>query len=146
MKVKVLKIRLSNQFQKNDEESVNDYFSNFEIISMETKLIEDEINYWSILISYKDKSSKPISNKTTVSSEEELSQEEMIIYNKLKNWRAEKAKQYQLPPYIIFHNTHLMSIARHKPSTLEDLEIVNGIGKSKIEKFGIEIIEVLENA
>jgi len=146
MKVKILKIRLSNQFQKIDEDSVNDYFSNFEVISMETKLIEDEINYWSILICYREKSGKPISNKTIVNSEEELSQEEMIIYNKLKSWRAEKAKQYQLPPYIIFHNTHLMSIARHKPCTLEDLENVNGIGKSKIEKFGIEIIEVLENA
>lgn len=146
MKVKVLKIRLSNQFQKMDEDSVNDYYSKFELISMETKLIEDEINYWSILLCYKEKSSKPVSNKTNINSEEELSQEEMIIYNKLKNWRAEKAKESQLPAYIIFHNTHLMSIARHKPCNLEDLENVIGIGKPKIEKFGIEIIEVLENA
>lgn len=39
-----------------------------------------------------------------------------------------------------------MSIARHKPCTLDDLENVNGIGKRKVEKFDIEIIEVLENA
>ncbi|HAP96555.1 MAG TPA: hypothetical protein DCP54_12570 [Chryseobacterium sp.] len=51
-----------------------------------------------------------------------------------------------MPAYIIFHNTHLMAIAKHKPCTLEDLENVNGIGKSKVEKFGIEILEVLENA
>ena len=29
---------------------------------------------------------------------------------------------------------------------MNDLENVNGIGKRKVEKFGIEIIEVLENA
>ena len=39
-----------------------------------------------------------------------------------------------------------MSIARHKPCTLDDLENVTGIGKRKVEKFGIEILEVLENA
>lgn len=39
-----------------------------------------------------------------------------------------------------------MSIARHKPCTLDDLENVTGIEKRKVEKFDIEIIEVLENA
>ena len=67
-------------------------------------------------------------------------------YNKLKDWRSEKAKEAQLPAYIIFHNAHLVSIARYKPSNLEDLEQINGLGKSKTEKYGIEIIEVLENA
>lgn len=39
-----------------------------------------------------------------------------------------------------------MSIARHKPCTLNDLENVNGIEKRNVEKFGIGILEVLENA
>lgn len=60
--------------------------------------------------------------------------------------RSEKARESQLPSYIIFHNVHLMSIARQKPSNLQDLESVSGIGKSKVEKYGKEIIEILENA
>ena len=106
----------------------------------------DEITYWSVLIYYNNKKNTVISSKNTVNSESELSEEEKIIYNKLKDWRADKAREAQLPAYIIFHNTHLMSIARHKPCTLDDLENVNGIEKRKVEKFGIEIIEVLENA
>ena len=81
-----------------------------------------------------------------MNSESELSEQEKIIYNKLKDWRADKGREAQLPAYIIFHNSHLMSIARHKPCTLDDLENVTGIGKRKVEKFGIEILEVLENA
>ena len=79
-----------------------------------------------------------------MNSESELSEEEKIIYNKLIDWRADEAREAQLPAYIIFHNSHLMSIARHKPCTLDDLENVTGIGKRKVEKFGIEIIEVLK--
>ncbi|WP_333851941.1 HRDC domain-containing protein [Epilithonimonas sp.] len=146
MKVKVLKIRIDDRFQITDEAIVNDYLSRFEIVNMNAKLMADEINYWSVLIYYNNKKNTVISSKTTVNSESELSEEEKIIYNKLKDWRADKAREAQLPAYIIFHNTHLMSIARHKPCTLEDLENVNGIGKSKVEKFGIEILEVLENA
>lgn len=146
MKVKVLKIRIDDRFQITDEAIVNDYLSRFEIVNMNAKLVADEINYWSVLIYYNNKKNTVISSKTTVNSESELSEEEKIIYNKLKDWRADKAREAQLPAYIIFHNTHLMSIARHKPCTLDDLENVNGIGKSKVEKFGIEILEVLENA
>ena len=146
MKVKVLKIRIDDRFQITDEAIVNDYLSRFEIVNMNAKLVADEINYWSVLIYYNDKKNTVLSSKTTVNSESELSEEEKIIYNKLKDWRADKAREVQLPAYIIFHNTHLMSIARHKPCTLDDLENVNGIGKSKVEKFGIEILEVLENA
>ena len=146
MKVKVLKIRIDDRFQITDEAIVNDYLSRFEIVNMNAKLVADEITYWSVLIYYNNKKNTVISSKNTVNSESELSEEEKIIYNKLKDWRADKAREAQLPAYIIFHNTHLMSIARHKPCTLDDLENVNGIGKSKVEKFGIEILEVLENA
>ena len=146
MKVKVLKIRIDDRFQITDEAIVNDYLSRFEIVNMNAKLVADEIIYWSVLIYYNNKKNTVISSKTTVNSESELSEEEKIIYNKLKDWRADKAREAQLPAYIIFHNTHLMSIARHKPCTLNDLGNVTGIGKRKVEKFGIEILEVLENA
>ncbi|WP_379964263.1 HRDC domain-containing protein [Epilithonimonas sp. UC225_85] len=146
MKVKVLKIRISDQFQNMDEAVLNDYLERYEIIDLHTQLILSDVNYWSVFINYEEKERKVILNKTNAGFEEELTEEEMIIYNKLKHWRAEKARESQLPPYIIFHNAHLMSIARHKPSNFEDLENVSGLGKVKIEKYGAEIIEVLESA
>ena len=146
MKVKVFKIRISDEFLTADQNVINDFLTQNEVIHTNSKLIEEEINYWSVLISYEEKKLKTSSSKATPVSEEELSEEELIIYNKLKDWRSEKAKEAQLPAYIIFHNAHLVSIASYKPSNLEDLEQINGLGKSKTEKYGIEIIEVLENA
>lgn len=172
MKVKVFQIRISDQFQKQDEKLVSDFVNGCEIVKVNTELIKDEINYWSVLVFYKEdfnhikespgqftvdhsnKIAQADSYKSGNSKRESIklemieqpSEEELIIYNKLKDWRSDKAREYQLPPYIIFHNTHLMLIARRKPSTLEDLEHVSGIGRSKIDKYGAEIIEVLENA
>lgn len=146
MKVKVLKIRVSDRFQNMDEAVVNDFLSRYDIINMNSKLVQDEINYWSVLIYYQEKSKQSGSSKMDVSSEEDLSDEEKTIYNKLKDWRYEKSKELHQPPYVIFHNTHLMSIAKFKPYNLQDLEQINGLGESKIKRYGIEIIEVLENA
>lgn len=146
MKVKVFKIRISDEFLVADQAEINNFLAQNDILNANSNLIEDETNYWSVLVSYQEKKVKDSSNKANPVSEEELSQEEMIIYNKLKDWRSEKAREVQLPAYIIFHNTHLMAIAKYKPCNLEDLQNINGLGKSKTEKYGIEIIEVLENA
>ena len=102
MKIKVLKIRIDDRFQITDEAIVNDYLSRFEIVNMNAKLVADEITYWSVLIYYNDKKNIANSSKTTVTSESELSEEEKIIYNKLKDWRADRAREAQLPAYIIF--------------------------------------------
>ncbi|MPT30400.1 MAG: aldolase [Chryseobacterium sp.] len=146
MKVKVLKVRISEEFQTTDETLVNDFLSRYDVVNMNSKLVQDEINYWSVLVYYQEKSKQTNSNKVSVSSEEELSEEEKIIYNKLKDWRFEKSKELDQPPYIIFHNTHLMSIAKFKPYNLRDLEQISGLGESKIKRYGTEIIEVLANA
>ena len=146
IKVKIFKIRVSDEFLIADQDLINDFLAQSEVLHTNSKLIEEEINYWSVLISYEEKKLKNGLSKATPMSEDELSEEETIIYNKLKDWRSEKAKEIQLPAYIIFHNAHLISIAKHKPNNLEDLEQINGLGKSKTEKYGAEIIDVLENA
>lgn len=146
MKVKVLKVRISEEFQTTDETLVNNFLSRYDVVNMNSKLVQDEINYWSVLVYYQEKSKQTNSNKVSVSSEEELSEDEKIIYNKLKDWRFEKSKELDQPPYIIFHNTHLMSIAKFKPYNLRDLEQISGLGESKIKRYGTEIIEVLANA
>ncbi len=146
MKIKVLKIRISDHYQNMDEAVVNDYLDRYEILNISTELIKDDINYWSVLIHYKDKHLSQKASKITVDEENDLSEEEIIIYNKLKIWRSEKADKLKLPSYIIFHNKHLMAIARHKPSQIDDLQHISGLGKARIDKFGAEILKVLENA
>ena len=44
MKVKVLKIRVSDRFQNMDEAVVNDFLSRYDVINMNSKLVQDEIN------------------------------------------------------------------------------------------------------
>ena len=47
--------------------------------------------------------------------------EQKKLYESLKIWRTDKARELKLPPYTIFHNLALFQISKYKPSTKMDL-------------------------
>jgi ATP-dependent DNA helicase RecQ len=61
----------------------------------------------------------------------------------LKAWRAEVARAHNLPAYVIFHDATLAAIAALAPSSLSDLQGISGIGASKLEKYGEEVLRVV---
>lgn len=61
---------------------------------------------------------------------------------KLKAWRAEIAREHNLPAFVIFHDATLRAIAELAPTALHDLEGVAGIGVKKLEAYGAEVLRV----
>ena len=147
MKVKILKIRLAEKFQEKDEILVNDYLKNYQILQMTSQLISEKEIYWSVFIRYSEKNAvtnEPKAAKYAVEDDQVLNSDEMKILESLKLWRTEKAKDQNLPVYFIATNKELFSIAKFKPVKKEELQDIKGFGKFKIEHYGSEIINILE--
>jgi ATP-dependent DNA helicase RecQ len=64
-------------------------------------------------------------------------------YLALKAWRAEVAREHNLPAYVIFHDATLAAIAQEAPHSLEDLQGISGIGAKKLEAYGHEVLRVM---
>ena len=64
-------------------------------------------------------------------------------YLALKAWRAEVAREHNLPAYVIFHDATLAAIAQEAPQSLEDLQGISGIGVKKLEAYGHEVLRVM---
>ena len=64
-------------------------------------------------------------------------------YLTLKAWRAEVAKEHNLPAYVIFHDATLVAIAERAPQSLDDLQGITGIGAKKLEAYGQEVLRVV---
>jgi len=75
-------------------------------------------------------------------SEESLIKEGVLV-EALKRWRLEKAKELNWTPAYVMHNVVLFRIATTQPSDLNQLISISGIGESKLERFGDELIEIL---
>jgi ATP-dependent DNA helicase RecQ len=61
----------------------------------------------------------------------------------LKAWRAEVAREHNLPAYVIFHDATLIAIAQRDPQQLSDLDGISGIGAKKLTAYGDEVLRVI---
>jgi ATP-dependent DNA helicase RecQ len=68
------------------------------------------------------------------------------VFAKLRAWRRAAAQRDQLPPYLIFHDSVLRSIAAARPSNLAALSGIPGFGPVKLEKYGAEVLKILSES
>jgi ATP-dependent DNA helicase RecQ len=71
-----------------------------------------------------------------------LGPDAQVRFINLKAWRAEVAREHNLPAYVIFHDATLAAIAERNPGTLEDLQGISGMGAKKLEAYGAEVLRV----
>jgi ATP-dependent DNA helicase RecQ len=64
-------------------------------------------------------------------------------FEALKAWRAEVAREHNLPAYIVFHDATLAEMAQAQPDSLDALGQISGVGAKKLEAYGREILRVL---
>jgi len=67
-------------------------------------------------------------------------------FEALKAWRAEVAREHNLPAYVVFHDATLAEMAQSHPDTLDALAGISGVGAKKLEAYGREILRVLDGA
>lgn len=67
------------------------------------------------------------------------------LAQELKTWRFERAKEIGKPAFVVFSNAALAGIAHLRPTTLTELMEVPGIGPSKLNAYGEEIISIVQS-
>ncbi|MBH2042699.1 MAG: DNA helicase RecQ [Comamonadaceae bacterium] len=75
-----------------------------------------------------------------------LGPDAQVRFINLKAWRAEVAREHNLPAYVIFHDATLAAIAERNPGTLEDLQGISGMGAKKLQAYGAEVLRVVSNS
>ena len=64
----------------------------------------------------------------------------LALFDDLKAWRFEVAREHGLPAYVIFHDATLADMARARPTTLSALAEINGVGAKKLQAYGQEML------
>ncbi|MGH9222300.1 MAG: ATP-dependent DNA helicase UvrD2 [Acidimicrobiales bacterium] len=62
----------------------------------------------------------------------------------LRAWRLERSRRDKVPAYVVLPDKHLRGIAAARPRTLQALRLLPGIGPTKLELYGEEILAVME--
>jgi len=72
-----------------------------------------------------------------------LDQDAQVRFINLKAWRAEVAREHNLPAYVIFHDATLAAIAERNPASMAELQGISGMGTKKLEAYGAEVLRVI---
>lgn len=141
MKIKVFTVRLTENELEIDQNSLNDFLETVTFKKSSTQFVGSENDsYWSVLLHYEEILE---AKKEEPKHEVELTEREQVIFQKLKKWRAEKASELGFKNFMICHNSELMAVAVRGPKSKTELRQIKGFGNFKAEKYGDDILSVL---
>ncbi|OYV49727.1 MAG: ATP-dependent DNA helicase RecQ, partial [Acidocella sp. 20-58-15] len=82
----------------------------------------------------------------TKSARTELTGEAAKLFEALRTERSRLAKEQNVPAYVIFHDATLAAIATLRPSSFSALAEIPGMGTTKIERYGITVLNAVKAA
>lgn len=94
--------------------------------------------YKSFLDEYELNNTNKINNFNKIMDKDEL-------IKKLKEFRLNMSKAENIKPYIIFNDNQMMNLIECMPKNKDELKNVSGFGEVKINKYGDEIIKILND-
>ena len=65
------------------------------------------------------------------------------LFQRLRAWRLEKARETGVPAFVVAHNSLLRNIAAFRPHTESELLAIKGMGPRKLEKYGAELLALV---
>jgi ATP-dependent DNA helicase RecQ len=68
-----------------------------------------------------------------------------IVFQALREWRKEVAREHGVPAYTVFHDATLQEVARQLPVSLDALRGISGIGATKLERYGARLLKVVQD-
>jgi ATP-dependent DNA helicase RecQ len=74
---------------------------------------------------------------------ESVAEGDRDLFEALRAWRAEQAREQSVPAYIVFGDATLRALAAERPGSLDDLDGITGIGAKKREAYGDGILAVV---
>jgi len=65
------------------------------------------------------------------------------LFDRLRDWRKDRAEEEKVPAYVVFTDLTLQAIAEVKPADTSALLRINGIGSAKLEKYGDDVLALV---
>ncbi len=80
---------------------------------------------------------------TKVSRKIQIAPQDQELWEELRQCRKYLADEYNVPPYVIFHDATLKEMIDSLPQSASELLRISGVGDSKLEKYGADFLEII---
>lgn len=97
---------------------------------------------YSIMVSLNHQFEEEGNEEDEVAAEAQASADP-VLFEMLKELRKKVAKEKNLPPFVIFLETSLEDMATQYPTTVQELEKIQGVSKGKAIRYGKQFVDVI---
>jgi superfamily II DNA helicase RecQ len=127
------------------QETLNSFCAQHRVAAVEKQFVADgHGSFWSICVSYLEQDNKSaVPRRSKIDYRELLNEQDFAMFAKLRALRKSLAEQEGIPAYALFTNEQLAAMVRQRITSSSALGAIEGIGKSRIEKYGKAFIAIL---
>jgi len=149
MLVRIFTLRFNPAAERFDDSAVAGFLADKEVLSISDHFfVKDEVPYLALVVRYRAApvpapAEAPRAGQRDESWRELLAEADWPLFNTLRAWRAERAKQAGIPPYVICNNRQLAEVVSARPTTLAALGRMEGIGEAKLRKYGKDLLALI---
>jgi DNA helicase-2/ATP-dependent DNA helicase PcrA len=68
------------------------------------------------------------------------------LFERLREWRSAQATAASVPAYVVFTDLTLIALAEARPATEAALLAVSGVGRTKLERYGADVLALCAGA
>jgi superfamily II DNA helicase RecQ len=136
---------------EDSERDLNAFLAAHRNVRVDKNFVADgERSFWAVSVAYaitaRTGDGKPADYEPKVKYEEEMTPEQYVLYNELREMRNGIAEAGKVPAYKVFNNAELASMVRELPDSIAGLRKIRGIGKAKTDAHGEVFLEKLREA
>jgi ATP-dependent DNA helicase RecQ len=150
MQLRLFTLRFNPVTEGFDDGAVSAFLADKEVISIRDHFfVKDDTPYLTLVIRYRAaplpapaEAAKP-NQKRDESWRETLAEADWPLFNTLRDWRSERAKQDGVPSYVISNNRQPAEVVKARPATLAALGAIEGFGDAKLKKYGQELLALI---
>ena len=148
MKIQVFTIDILDTSQRQAE--LNAFLAAHKVLAVSRELVRlDDRAYWTFCIEYAERTSASVTEasekKPKVDYKELLSPDQFDIFSRLRDLRKEIAERESVPVYAVLTNAQLAEIVQQRVDTRDGLIAVKGVGESRVNRFGDDLLPSLQS-
>ena len=131
------------------EAEMNAFLRSHRVLAVKKEFVSDgENSFWTFCVEYLESApggagGASLSGRPKVDYKELLKPEEFEVFSRLREWRKGVAEKEGVPVYVVFSNEQLAQAVQKKVSSKAALKEIEGVGDSRVEKYGAAVLERL---
>ena len=139
---------ISAQAPESGQQALNQFCGQHRVVTVEKYFVEQGIDsFWSVCVTTVDSAiSAPGTKRDRIDYKEVLNEQDFSVFAELRDLRKALSEQEGVPAYALFTNEQLAQMVTRRVDTAEALGGIEGVGKSRQEKYGEQFLSLLKKA